>query len=392
MVLVASNSYAAVKAGSSCSKAGIKSVSAGKTYTCVKSGKKLVWDKGMATAPLATSTPEASVIPGSLPTSFDDLYQNRTAVAYASWSKTGEVMKKSNERIPPVKTFIGPNTKPWYSEVEKTFGLVSKGFPGAKLPSNVLVIFYNFNDISWAEEKLKTLIPPQTYSDLDRNEAGRLVNSNCQEAIKDCIGAKEVTTRDGSDIAILLMGVSNNAGMAKIGGMLWGDPGFYESNMTGQLLAHEYFHAFQREEQVGKNLGQSDWPPRWVSEGSAYLIQNAIINSGDFSKYANWRKIAVGDYIKQQGISAEFVTDFMDLRHYSDNWNGFNGDWNYFLGSRIMETLVALNGPGSIIDFYKSMGEGKGFESSFKAVFGINYQDAIPIIAKTVADNWKTKS
>ena len=38
----------AVKAGSSCSKAGIKSVSAGKTYTCVKSGKKLVWDKGIA--------------------------------------------------------------------------------------------------------------------------------------------------------------------------------------------------------------------------------------------------------------------------------------------------------------------------------------------------------
>jgi len=46
MVLVGSNSYGAVKAGSSCSKAGIKSVSAGKTYTCVKSGKKLVWDKG----------------------------------------------------------------------------------------------------------------------------------------------------------------------------------------------------------------------------------------------------------------------------------------------------------------------------------------------------------
>ena len=56
MVLVASNSYAAVKVGSSCSKAGIKSVSAGKTYTCVKSGKKLVWDKGVAVSkPAATS-------------------------------------------------------------------------------------------------------------------------------------------------------------------------------------------------------------------------------------------------------------------------------------------------------------------------------------------------
>jgi len=59
MVLVASNSYAAVKAGSACSKAGIKSVSAGKTYTCVKSGKKLVWDKGVL-IPVAHPSPSAS--------------------------------------------------------------------------------------------------------------------------------------------------------------------------------------------------------------------------------------------------------------------------------------------------------------------------------------------
>lgn len=47
MVLVASNSYAAVKAGTACSKVGSKSVSGGKSYTCIKSGKKLVWDKGV---------------------------------------------------------------------------------------------------------------------------------------------------------------------------------------------------------------------------------------------------------------------------------------------------------------------------------------------------------
>jgi hypothetical protein len=117
-----------------------------------------------------------------------------------------------------------------------------------------------------------------------------------------------------------------------------------------------------------------------------------VINSGDFGKYSNWRKIAVGNYIKEKGITEEFVTDFMNLSHYSDNWSTFEGDWNYFLGSRIIETLVALKGPGSIIDFYKLMGQGKGFEYSFDNVFGIAYKDAVPIIAKTVADNWKTKS
>jgi len=39
---------AAAKAGGTCSKAGITSVVSGKTYTCIKSGAKLVWDKGVA--------------------------------------------------------------------------------------------------------------------------------------------------------------------------------------------------------------------------------------------------------------------------------------------------------------------------------------------------------
>ena len=38
---------AAVKAGAKCTKAGIKSVVGNKTYTCFKSGKKLVWNKGV---------------------------------------------------------------------------------------------------------------------------------------------------------------------------------------------------------------------------------------------------------------------------------------------------------------------------------------------------------
>ena len=41
------NSYAAVTPGSKCSKAGDKQDYKGKTYTCIKSGNKLAWDKGV---------------------------------------------------------------------------------------------------------------------------------------------------------------------------------------------------------------------------------------------------------------------------------------------------------------------------------------------------------
>jgi M6 family metalloprotease-like protein len=52
---------AAVKEGSKCSKVGATTASAGKKYTCLKSGKKLVWSKGITIK--VTSKPTSTAIP-----------------------------------------------------------------------------------------------------------------------------------------------------------------------------------------------------------------------------------------------------------------------------------------------------------------------------------------
>jgi len=60
LTLVVSVAQAAVKAGSACSKLGSTSTVSGKKYTCIKSGKKLVWNKGVVVVkptPVATATP-----------------------------------------------------------------------------------------------------------------------------------------------------------------------------------------------------------------------------------------------------------------------------------------------------------------------------------------------
>jgi hypothetical protein len=41
---------AAAKPGAKCSKVGIESVVGSKTFTCIKSGKKLIWNKGNSTS------------------------------------------------------------------------------------------------------------------------------------------------------------------------------------------------------------------------------------------------------------------------------------------------------------------------------------------------------
>ena len=63
LALNLSTATAAVKPGSTCKKLGQISTSAGIKYTCIKSGKKLVWSKGVATkstSPTAPSSPSPS--------------------------------------------------------------------------------------------------------------------------------------------------------------------------------------------------------------------------------------------------------------------------------------------------------------------------------------------
>jgi M6 family metalloprotease-like protein len=59
---------AAVKAGGKCTKAGIKSTVGNKTFTCIKSGKKLAWDKGVSIKkPSSSNTPKVDTINYSAP-------------------------------------------------------------------------------------------------------------------------------------------------------------------------------------------------------------------------------------------------------------------------------------------------------------------------------------
>ena len=61
---------AAVKSGAACSKSGLVSTSAGKKFTCIKSGKKLVWNKGVviiSSTPTQAPTPNQSGAPEELP-------------------------------------------------------------------------------------------------------------------------------------------------------------------------------------------------------------------------------------------------------------------------------------------------------------------------------------
>jgi len=76
---------AAPKAGAKCLKKSATVTSGGKLFTCIQSGKKLVWNKGITIkkpAPVATPTPISSPTPVALPTATPTSSPTPTVVNY----------------------------------------------------------------------------------------------------------------------------------------------------------------------------------------------------------------------------------------------------------------------------------------------------------------------
>ena len=397
------HSVAAAKAGSACPKFGKTAVIGGKKFTCVKSGKKSIWNKGVATKDPGTgvkktdeekSSPTAGTkwpVPSKMPSSFADLYENREGISYSAWLKTAKAMSANAGKVPPLDVLIGPNTKPWSSNHEEVIKQVSQAFPNQITPKKLYVIFYNFNDQGWAQSKIKEIVTADEFSQWNRNEGGALVTSNCQPDLKDCLGAKAKNLRN-NEIAFALMGVSNQVGMLEVNGSKYGNPGVAESNQKGMVLAHEYFHNLQSGPMsLAQSLQRSDFPPTWITEGTATLVQNAVINSASYEKFMNYRKNSVGELIERQGIEEEFIKNFLSQKAWiaEPNWGGASPDWSYQLGARVMEALVSLGGTDSVLEIHNLMSKKTGFDAMFKTIYGLSFEEAVPVIAKALAANWK---
>ena len=144
---------AAVKAGAACSKAGLVNTSAGKKFTCIKSGKKLVWNKGVAVAkPAVIASPTPSVTPEpvveklpALPTSFSDLEENFAGIPYATWQQIQKNLTLYKSTDLKISFLFGPNTPERYPN-QWTIDAVTLGsrvMGGQKQPAEVKFVEFN---------------------------------------------------------------------------------------------------------------------------------------------------------------------------------------------------------------------------------------------------------
>jgi len=171
------------KAGAKCTKAGATVTVAGKKFTCVKSGKKLVWSKGVAIKTAAKPV-EAS-----------------TPIAQKAEEKVGaKALLSSDPRITPVSGLTSLDTcktedKTPYFLVDGKVGY-GNGFPR----SNFLV---------GANKSAKVLVVPMAFKNIpftdDKNQAGSGPTTDLEQlnkVIPEVVGSMKSLSRNKFEISI----------------------------------------------------------------------------------------------------------------------------------------------------------------------------------------------
>lgn len=127
-----SASHAAAKAGAKCSKVGSKSVVGSKTFTCIRSGNKLIWDKGITKS---NSSGTASSLSAGIKAAIDSFGQ----------------FPKSNKAPQEISFNFGPNADKETSDLIVKNATATMGlFVDFYQESKAYPVFYGSNeDLNW---------------------------------------------------------------------------------------------------------------------------------------------------------------------------------------------------------------------------------------------------
>ena len=248
---------AAVKSGQSCSKVGATSISKGVKYTCIKSGKKLVWNKGVKIVPVAkptpsvTASPEQTPIPTPSPTSSPLQRWDESDRLDALLTQFSDRINQSANFQPEIIIEFGKGTYDDYKE------LINVGIAAAakfwstdiKSPLKFPVIYSGVEDRDWFLSRIAFYghSSPQYLENVDRRIA-----------------------LDGDRVGMAGLSYSNGTYLIQ----------FFRGKALTRLypldystVSHEYSHAAQTYFLKGK----MDAFPCWAMEGGANVYANIII-------------------------------------------------------------------------------------------------------------------
>jgi len=400
---------ASPKTGLSCSKLNQTVTSSGFTYTCMKAGKKMIWSKGVKVpAPMPTPTPTPTLsptpagtptptptptisptpavtptpipspvfTPPEIPTSFKDLSSHLSGIIYGAWLKASEKIAQSSPNLGTIHLMVGSNTvmNAEDSQYLNGFNMVSRLYSDTPQPKNVYVIYYNKQDIVWAQTQF------ETYMDANYGYGNRSTMAAAMCPEPDCAGGSAIHTNNYD--SILIMGDTNGHK---------NEPPLNEGT-SGHVFGHEYTHSIQWSV-IHNNIGM----PAWLREGNAEWSSTVAIFGSSYSDYINFRKIAdIGNYFNPEIYTLDYLTKFINSSINPNQNTGspiiYYPHWDdYAIGMMINEIFTTLKGPDSAMQIMAAMGSGQSFTQAFQNVFGTSWAEASPYIIQALNDEIQQK-
>ena len=424
------------KAGAKCTKVGSTATASGKKFTCIKSGTKVVWNKGVTikaapqptlnpvfkpvaptptpspspiSTPTATPTPtpepptmsmteklwsrgangvfpiegEKFVIPTQVVTTWQNAYANRDGIPYQAWSAISKNIATSPSKLGEIEILVGPNTVPNFADIKLRMELVSKALPKAKNVSKARVFAFNYKDAAWADATFKRLYANESVAFLNRHKDA--VTEICFKEREACFQQAFVDSNLGG---VIFIGMTEQGSREQLN-QIYSE---YSRAYKGVVIGHEYLHTIQRVILGERWFQQAYNPPSWFNEGMAVFMENAAANHASFDSFMQFRAVESAimypdcPYSFCVKIEKEQVQSFLSIYNYSSNWSTYPYPMRYQMSARMIEILVALKGPDSLTEVYEYMGTGKTFEQAFENIYGISYEAAKPIITSIMVD------
>ena len=334
--LLVTPANAAVKPGEACKKAGVTSVALGKTFTCIKSGKKLVWNKGVSKS--------TATVPLDIPISIDNL-DLIGVPRHANFNVLKILSTRPRSGFAPTK-YIGPNVKQARADQElnglnKAIDLWAPYFQ----PDKFQVIYVVRGDEEWIEKKsidleLSSMIPS---------------GESFTESMK-----------RWSQCGFAYAGVANQ--IPTFVQCL----GAYYAGGFMQTGPHEYTHLFQR----GYG-GYNMYKIPWYSEGSASFFGWTLgFHPNELNSYRSyWLSVLFS------GMGSDAIADFQskDIQRFKKRMKSLvpeggqsNASVSYWAGGLATEVLIALYGFDKFVELTKNMNTNSDLSSMFVQTYGFS--------------------